>query len=241
MNAPLAEALRAVYEAFTPYPRPIRPPASLEVGDPASDASTQVKDLLSDQISNFDWWDVSFLDDASAYKHFLPRLLDLAIHNDRYVEATPWSVLDQLIRFKFQDWRTDERTALISLFEQAFLAACAVGADAKGWLCCLASLGQDVTPLLEAVKTSESNQAVIWLALFLTYDVGNLFRDDPAPYWDLVDPPMRRAVGLWFLSPAFQAWLLAHLDTLQEDEHWRIETAFSVRERLTAALGLDAP
>jgi hypothetical protein len=225
----LEDAIDDVYAAFAPYPRPTyRLSNTMGLGDLVSEALFPTRKLSSDQISAFDGDEYSFLGNLNDYKHFLPRLLDLAIQGDHYVETNADFIFEKLIRFKLSSWRMVEQVAVLNLLERAFVATFPRAVDqSQSWLCCLARFGRDVLPLLEVVKDSDPGNATRWFASFLILSAKSFLSDDAGPYWDRVDPEIRRAIALWFISAQFRDWWSAHVGMIPPNEHWHVESALS--------------
>lgn len=236
MSGSLEDAMDDVYAAFAPYPRPTYPLSNtLRLGDLVSEILFPTRNLSSDQLRIFDGDEYSFLENLNDYRHFLPRLLDLAIQGDHYIETDAYFIFEKLIRFDFPSWRMVEQVAVLNLLERAFIATFPRAVDqSRGWLCCLSCFGRDVLPLLEVVKASDPENATMWFASFPIFSAENFLGGDAGPYWDRVDPEVRRAIALWFISAQFRDWWSAHAGMISPNEYRHVESAFSALDENTA-------
>ncbi|KSB90242.1 hypothetical protein AS593_20315 [Caulobacter vibrioides] len=224
----LQAALDAAYDVFARYPRP----GALEASphrDPArilADlSSAPLRDLPGEKIRYYAAVAISTVGDDRAYRHFLPRILDIAVDGGcEGAGVEPESLAGKIAHAGFEGWPKRERMAVLELFDAASRQAIEEPLDQatpEPWLIGLAELGGSASPLLGAWLTAGSINAALHLVEAVR---SQAFRrsghDDPAK-----SHPEARAVRLWLRSPPVLARLETLLLEVPQDETWRVEAA----------------
>ncbi len=232
IRPPLVTALDAAYEAFAAYPRPERIEAS-PVRNPAKILTTlssaPLRSLTGEQIGPYAGWAITTVGSVVDYKHFLPRILEQAIRSPQWVGTQPQVIASRLKMAEWRTWPKFEQRAVLVVFQTAYSAALEQhpddGADVSEWLCGLASLAEDVRPLLDEWITVATGQSLLQLANLAT-QLPALASLDPHEqiYWADVVPEIRAVIVAWLISPRVKA-ALARADGIGEDDMWRVSLA----------------
>ena len=214
---PMAD-LTFAYSVFAAVPRP----RSLH-GSPLRDVDKILRDITSaplrrlthDQLGLFATCAITTVGEPEHYRHFLPRILELAILRRPDMGFEAWVIAGKLEMAGWRSWPREEREAVEAVFRAAFLRAIEMDTDeerrADDWLCGICRLGLDPAPSLAAWRASPTVNAALQLADFV--DMTKV-KDGVvvAAIWEEVDEAARRAVGAWVQSPDTRAQLLAAVD-----------------------------
>lgn len=219
---PTADLLFA-YSVFASVPRP-----RVLHGSPLRDVDQILRDITSaplrrlthGQLGLFATSAITTVGEPEDYRHFLPRILELAILRRPDMGFEAWVIAGKLEMAGWRTWPSDERQAIEAVFRAAFRRAIEMDTDeerrADEWLCGLCRLGLDPAPSLAAWRASPTVNAALQLADFVDQvEDGAVI----APLWfadgvgeDNVDAATRRVVGTWVQSPDTRAQLLAAVD-----------------------------
>jgi len=225
-------AIEQGYAAFAREPRPI----SLEAS-PLRDAGAILRTLtsaplraLKDQdVGPYASWAMTSVGSAREYRHFLPRILELAVSNPTWPGAEPAVIASKLKLGRWEEWAADQREAVAAVFERAFYATIAPEAgewpEASSWLCGLARLGLPLAPFLLQWEQSSTSGAARQLASFIRLQEGRLAREGAVSgaFWDDVDRYQRRQIAAWLTTGPVLRRLEAALDRVEPEDRWEIE------------------
>lgn len=233
---PMAELLFA-YSVFASVPRP----RTLH-GSPLRDVDSILRDITSaplrrlthDQLSEFATSAISTVGEPEDYRHFLPRILELAVLGRPDMGFEAGVIAGKLEMAGWRSWPREEREAIEVVFRAAFRRAIEMDTDeereASEWLLGLCRLGLDPSPLLAAWRASPTLNAALQLAVFVdeTKVMDGLVADGT---WRDVDEAARRTVATWAHSQETWAQLLAAVDAASRqgpasgEGAWLIELA----------------
>jgi hypothetical protein len=240
MPAELQEAIDNCYAVFAFY----RPPRRLEAPpyrDPAAIldtlSSAPLRNLTADQLGPYAFWAMTTVGDVDDYRHFLPRILELAISDNSHPGIDPPAIAGKLRYAGCPTWPDKERAAVQAIFAKAWhygLKQHPDDYDPQRWLNGIALIDGDLDAALAAWLSSPSSNATLQLAEFFRGDVERLFGDRAnRNFWqgagDAVIETMRR----WLLSDPVVNRLLAASDTVGSEDEWRIERALLVLSALS--------
>ncbi len=231
----LRRLLDVAYETFGRYRRPQVLDAS-----PLCDPEKLLKQLTAKPLRLLDVEDVqqyalaacTTVGTAEDYKHFLPRLLDLATQSG--VIEPPMIAL-KLTMAEWRAWPTNEQQAVEKIFVYACVDAFHQHTDeclAGGWLIGVALLKMDLGHLQAQVAASDNEHCALQIAYLLLSDT--IFASDPSEraYWKGVPDETLQGTRSWLLSEKTRASLLtARLQTRPADV-WLLEKAIAKREEL---------
>ncbi|PXA86100.1 hypothetical protein DMC25_09275 [Caulobacter sp. D4A] len=223
----LQAAIDAAYDVFAAYRRPGRLEAA-PTRDPdrilADLTSAPLRELNSERISYYAGKAMTTVGDDRDYRHFLPRLLELAAQKDCGDMGTdPEELARKTVHGDFKKWPRDERAAVIGVFTAAARQAIGEALDQatpEPWLIGLGELGESVSPLLQAWLAATSVDAGLHLVEAVRSEAFRSDRDAPTQ-----SHPEALAVRLWLRGPAVRERLEALLFEVPEDETWRVEAA----------------
>ena len=242
-NAPLCAAVDSVYSVFARYPTPSRLDAS-----PLRDAAAILKgltgaplrDLPGEVIGSYSGWAMTSVGGVRDYKHFLPRILQLATEGGSWLGTQPEVIAQKLAAADWHSWPEIEQRSVSTVFALSWLSACRLHpavADPSDWLCGLALLNFDIEPYLAAWLSPPSAGAVLQVASFLATQAATAVTvSDESGFWQDIDERARRTLHEWLLSKAV-ASALSEADVGVED-YWLLENG---RAALEAIRGRAAP
>lgn len=225
------------YVAFARYPRPTALRAS-PLRDPieilATLSSAPLRKLTGEQIDPYASYALTTVGDVDDYKHFLPRILELAVHEQRWPGTEPTSIVFRLKKARWLDWPAREQAAIRALFNAAcsqIMLAHPDEEEAGHWICACARLDLDLTPILEQWLAASSIDAALQLANFMLGDAKFVFENEASErgVWHHVDETKIQHMRLWLLGvPAHQMLLTARGRT-PPSHLWLLEKALEAQ------------
>lgn len=143
----LKTALDAAYAVFAPYRRPTafeaaphRKPEALL----ATLTAEPLRQVPCEAIGPYAGWAVTTVGDVDDYKHFLPRILEVAIDQTcPHMGCEPEILGSRIAYAGFTKWPAKERDAIVAVFEAAWtrtLAEPPDHIDAETWIMGMAAL-----------------------------------------------------------------------------------------------------
>jgi hypothetical protein len=230
----LRSAVERSYEAFAQEARPTQwRAAPSRDGDTLLHALTSVplRDLGAEVIGPYAGWAMTTVGSERDYRHFLPRILELAACDGTWLGAEPTVIAGKLKRGAWEDWDETQRAAVLAVFEAGFCASIDAepgdGFTAVAWLCGLAALDVAVEPRLARWAGSTSSNAALQLSHFIRLENWPL---DPTVgvscgFWEEVSPILRRQIADWLTGGAVRGMVEAALDLVEPEDRWEIEQA----------------
>lgn len=204
------------YAAFASYPRPqvlhaspLRDPVTLI----KTLSSAPLRALTGEQIGPYAGYAMTTVGDVNDYKHFLPRILELAVHEPQWMGTEPPIIAQRLKRGKWLDWPAHEQAAIRALFAGAWLRVLQENPDeeeADNWICGIACLDLDLAAMLEQWLAASSINAALQLAHFVLSEATFIFKNDATQraYWSYVDEAKIHQMRRWLLGPPVHQLLL---------------------------------
>ena len=215
-DGPVRDAIARLYQAYAKYP----PPLALH-GSPLRDVgailgalqSAPLRDLQADQLLPYAGWAITTVGDPDDYRHFLPRIVELALDNPGRLGAEPVIIAGRLDYAGWGNQPAEEFAAVRAAFLAAWIAGLALDRmdyEPNDWLLGLAALG-NIAGALDAWIGSPSPHAIEHLAAFVSSQQDALSRQDiiDGPYWDDVAPAVRQEITAWLRQPDAWQWLAA--------------------------------
>ena len=233
-DIPLRAAIGKVYETFGKYPQPtgleaspLRDPAELQILITKPLGYLNVADL-----SGYAMWAMTTVGEVEDYKHFLPRILELAIDSG---VIEPEIVALKLQYGHWHEWPQQERNAVIDVFQEACLQALNEHTDdylADSWFCGMAILHLDLQPIMRAWESASSSNAALQLTQMLRSTL--LFERDPdeMAYWSDVKVDVIQTTRAWLLGPVVHAKLMSARLSITSSDIWMLDQALEERDRL---------
>ncbi len=226
------------YEVFASYP----PPRVLNASaarDPDAIlkmlTSLPLRELTGEELGAYAGWAMTTVGDTRDYKHFLPRILELAVFDASWHGLDPPVIAGKLNYGGWQTWPTEERTAVRALFAGAWRRGFDQHpdeADPSGWLCGIAIIGGDLNAALKAWLFSTSPNAVLQLAEFFRGDAERLISHKAdRNFWDAAGDAAIERMRRWLLSePVLDRLLSAQV---RPEDQWRVGHALLVLDAVT--------
>lgn len=243
MNDPeahLAAAIEAAYEAFAAYPLP-RVLNTSPLRDPKAIlrqlSSAPLRDLSDEAIGPYSGWALTTVGNDLDYRHFLPRIFELAVADPAWLGCDPPVLADKLEYAYWRSWPLPEREVVIGYFRAAHIAMIArhpdMAFDAALWLCGLVKLGE---PLAEAFGdwfNATSPNAALQLARFVNEQAPNWRRSHEVrgPWWDGLSPALRHEIARELMSERSRAKIEGATDASDEDRFYLIDAALIEMQR----------
>ena len=235
-GAAIGEAIERLYQLFTPYPAPVRLEASpLRDADAIQRAlrSAPLRELEGEQVLPYATWAITTVGGADDYRHFLPRIIELALDDPPDTGAEPAVIAGKMdLPRRNGRWTAEERAAVRAAFLAAWgwaLAQDPARIDAERWLVGLARMG-GVADALDIWRNSPSPHAVGHLAQIVCENKRFLGdgRGFESGFWDGVAPEVRKVVTDWMRSADVRQWLGAARVPADPGVQWWIEDARDV-------------
>lgn len=233
MQLELQHLIDDCYAAFAPYP----PPRELHAS-PLRDAvailktltSAPLRELTGEQLGSYAGWAMTTVGDVDDYKHFLPRILELAVVDRRWHGLDPPIIAGKLNRGGWRTWPQEEQAAVRALFAGAWRHGSEQHPDEfdpSGWLCGIAIIDSDLDAALGAWLSSTSPNAVLQLAEFFRKDAELLIRERAnRHFWDDAGVAAIERMRRWLLGePVMDAVLSA---SVGPEDQWRIDAALLI-------------
>lgn len=233
----LRAALEQCYEVFASVPRPYKLDASpLRNADEILDTLTAapLRQLSGEEIGPYSGWAITTVGSERDYRHFLPRILELAITDPVWLGAEPPIMASKLISAGWKGWLREQHEAVLQFFHAAFEAVIemhpeeALSADV--WLCGLVHLGEPPAPLMERWCSSVSPNAALQMADFIKSEAKDLVRHGAVggPFWEEADEKAKMEIGQWLKSERVARFLNSAAGQVsEEDRFFYIDAALS--------------
>ncbi|WP_421358021.1 hypothetical protein [Agrobacterium rosae] len=231
----LRQWLDVAYDVFARYRRPLVLHAS-----PLRDPEKLLKQLTAKPIRFLDVEDVQEYASAAIttvgsvedYKHFLPRLLDLATGSGA---VEPEMIALKLKKAGWRAWPKNEQQSLEEVFVHACVDAFKQHTDdylAGKWLVSLAILNIDIGGLWTDILATNDECCALQIADLLLSD--NLFASDPSEraYWEDVSETTVNETRFWLLSEETRSLLLSVSFRTRSKDGWLLEKAIARQEEL---------
>jgi hypothetical protein len=239
--ANLRDAIARCYAAFggIPVPRALKASQYRDPDDVLRMlSSAPLPDLSGAQVGPYSGWAITTVGGEQDYRHFLPRILELATTDQTWLGTQPQVIASKLILAEWGNWPTDQRSAALRFFHTAFAVAIRKHPDdesaASDWLCALIALGEPPLPVLDRWRASDSPNAALQLASFIASAAEDIhrYREVRSPFWEDVGEEARRVVADWLISATTRSAVQAAMDTASEDDRsWLLEPALIALDR----------
>ncbi len=245
-----AEAIENLYDTFAPYPRRDEIDACSHCVVPEDHealARIPLRALSHAQLEKYAVKAMTTWGEAVDYKHFLPRILELAVAEEgRGRRGTDLeTIADKIDMAGGNSWPEVERRALAHFFEALWRTVLAHDPARGGWtanecLPAIAAIVGEIAPYLDTWENTRSLASTLQLADFVDSnwpDIANRRRLQGS--WPEV---LQRHMERWLLAPARQQALQ---DTFErhayEPEADRLAAAFDAWQWMASSLAEQIP
>jgi hypothetical protein len=241
-NPQLQRAIDRCYDAFAAYPEPLELDAST-LRDPVQIlkdlTSAPLHQISGEHIESYAGFAMTTVGDVEDYKHFLPRILELAMEGS-FLGAEPLIIGERLKLGEWLKWPLPEQEAVRDLFVEAWKQGLYEHPDdeiAEDWLCGIANLDLDISAALEVWDETPAVNATLQLAEFCLTEAGYVFEEDAEErgYWSYPSEANVRLVRNWLLSDGVSRRLSAARSGVRSPDIWRIEKALEQLDGMRAS------
>ncbi|MEM8724493.1 MAG: hypothetical protein AAGE86_03125 [Pseudomonadota bacterium] len=238
------ELIDPLYEAFAANPAPRR----IECSPAESDAERQSYDQLlatplreapPEMIGPYASSALYTVGDVDDYRHFLPRILEIALFEQGWTGFEPWAIANKLVYGGWLSWSKREveilRCYFAAGFEQAAARPVGVFSEFESWLVAILTLGEDARSQLKFAISIGKGHTVGSLARIIVDHQKRLIRDSDFgdSIWDSVPEEERAAVIRFIRSKAMQDLLIEYgLGANEDDRFMLFDPALNIVEQL---------
>ncbi len=228
------------YTAFADYSRP-RMLEAAPTRDPrallATLTSAPLRALTPEQIGPYAGWAMTTVGGVDDYRHFLPRILELATFCHSQPGLDPPFIAGKLGYAGWPTWPPDERKAVLGLFAEAWHAGLwrhPDEVDSSGWIAAIALLGGDLDGALAAWLSTPSPNAALHLAAFFQGEAESLIRKPRnVAYWGNVDDDTIDRMQRWLRGEEPRQLLLNARGLAEPKDEWLLDSALLVVNAVT--------
>ncbi|MBL0374380.1 hypothetical protein JJB09_20410 [Rhizobium sp. KVB221] len=228
-NAYLADALADLYAVFSAYPVPTQLHAS-PLRDTAKILahliSAPLKELSANALGRFASHAITTVGDVDDYKHFLPRIIHLAVVGaEGEPGLDPTLIAEKLLYANWPGWPEAERVTIIAVVEAAWARLRFFHPDerdAEDWLCATALLGLSVVPKLTVWLDDQAPGSAAQFAQFVAR-----MRDlrEPEDFWSGVPEGVRQSIIVFLCDPDVETRLRGAGVAAANSDIWLFEEA----------------
>lgn len=227
-EANLRSAIEQSYETFAGIPCPRKLDAS-----PYRNAdeilrtltSAPLRELDAERIGPYAGWAITTVGNDSDYRHFLPRIFELAVTDPVWLGADPPVMARKLNMGGWRTWPANQQSAVLHVFHAALTSMTERHPDnwpstAADWFCGIATLGEPVTPAFECWRASTHANAALNMAGFIISESKNIRRNGMVrcSFWHEVNEEVRREVAKLLLEKRTKVFLQSAMDQVSEDD-----------------------
>lgn len=176
----LAHAVERVYDIFASYPLPrLLHSSPIENAEAIFRAvsSAELRQLSGEKLGTYAGSAIWTVGDVDDYRHFLPRVLELAILGEPSMGFDANVIAAKLERTAWRDWPSEEQQAVEALFQAAWRKTLTKHPDkgnAVPWLEGMVVAGMDVATALAAWRESPYPEAMLHCADLITGNIKKL-------------------------------------------------------------------
>lgn len=240
-EANLRDAIERGYLTFASMPRPQQLHAS-----PLRDAdeilrtltSAPLRELTGEQIGPYSSWAITTVGNDRDYRHFLPRIFELAVTEPVWLGAVPQVIVGKLNMATWRTWAAEQQAAVLHFFRAAFDAVVQRhpqgGQSAVDWFCGIVTLGNSALLTFERWRSTSSPNAALHMASFIIDEAKDLRHQAEVrgPYWEDVSVDVRREVARLLTAERTKVFLQAAAGQVSdEDQFALLDTALAELQR----------
>lgn len=231
----LARSIETCYAVFSQYRQPRILHAS-PLRDPAEILKTltavHLRELTDGSIGPYAGYALTTVGDVDDYRHFLPRILELAVYSQTYPGMEPTMIAGKLRTGNWLEWPEDEQKGLQDFFSLAWHQAVHsddFAADCIIWFRAMTMLNAHIGWALERWIASRHPNTKIQLANFIQSQTKAIFAEAGSARrdWESVDNTIIEDIRKWMLGEAVEESLTKACLTVQPMEIWKLESALA--------------
>lgn len=226
----LRNAIDESYEEFSgiPCPRTLET-SPLRNGDEIlrTLTSAPLRELSGEEIGPYSGWAITTVGNDRDYRHFLPRILELAVTDPGWVGTMPPVLAGKLNMGAWRNWPANQKFAIVRFFDAALDAMIERHpddwpAEAADWFCAIATLGEPIAPVVERWRTSDQANAALNMAGFLNEQSHNLRKHGEVrgSFWKEVSEEVRREAAQLLFESRTMVFLCSAMDKVSEEDRF---------------------
>ena len=185
-----------------------------------------LRDLAAENLGAYAASALYTIGDLAAYKHYLPRILELALTRSEWIGLDPEVIANKLVYAKWDAWPVDEKTAIQAVFSSGWRALRNLSPDireADSLLFACGAIGIDLAKLLSDWLPLDNADSVLQLAHLV-----NVAQDiDKDVYWREAPGTIRDLLVAWSCSEPVREALVTGKTWVSTDDQWQIEQALA--------------
>lgn len=158
------------------------------------------------------------------YKHFLPRILEIALEEDGWSGFEKWAIATKLDYLKWLEWPNSEIEAVRLFFILGFERAAGIHPDAwphfDEWLLSNLAIGENTLVQVRRALGLHEKHTMMHLAQFVVMHASHLRRDGNlgGGAWDVVPAGSQKTFTDFLKSDQFKDLLLVHGSKASDEE-----------------------
>jgi hypothetical protein len=169
------------------------------------------------------------------YRHFLPRIFELAVSDPVWLGTEPPVMASRLNMARWRTWPVEQQSAVRRVFHAALEAMIERHPDewpseAENWFCGIANLGEPVAQPFERWRTSSSANAALNMASFIISEAKHLrlHREVRGSFWEKVSQDERQEVAALLSEERTMAFLQSAVERVsEEDRFYHLDAALA--------------
>lgn len=168
--------------------------------------SAPLRELEGEKVGPYSSWAITTVGNGRDYRHFLPRIFELAVTDPVWLGAEPPVMASRLNMAEWRTWPSEQQGAVLHFFLSALDAVVERhpddGQSADNWLCGIITLGEPASPTFERWRSSPSPNAALHMASFIISEAKQLRRhaEVRGAFWGDVSADVRREVAKLLLE-----------------------------------------
>ena len=210
----LEAAVEGLYSTFASYKLHgpvVGCPHCTSLADDERLRSRPLRDLHAGDLQRFAFKAMSTLGTVEDFKHFLPRMLEIAAQEGEVGDTDFEVLMGKLHDAEWSTWPSPERAAVerfLTALWWGVLGTYPAPADIDTYLCGLGRAGDDLSPFLDHWERDTSVAALGHLAEFVTENAPAWAKHQRlrSAFWTGRDDQVRQVLD-WLARPALQAHL----------------------------------
>ena len=187
--------------------------------------SSPLKNLADEQIGPYSGWAITTVGNDRDYRHFLPRIFDLAVTDPVWLGTEPPVIAGKLNMGTWRTWPANQQTAVLHVFNAAFDAMIerhpdAWPSNAADWFCGIAILGEAIAPVIERWRTSTEANAALNMGGLINAHSKSMRKlgEVQGSFWEEVNREVRRDVAKLLLEERTLAFLRSASHKVSEED-----------------------
>ena len=165
-----------------------------------------LKMLTSEHVGPYSFWAITAVGSERDYRHFLPRILELSVRDPQWPGAEPEVTAAKLNLAGWRTWPSDQQEAVRRFLNAAFLSAIDRHPEQSGcaesWFCALATVREPIADAIDRWGSMGTLNSALQIAALIIANAQDLNRHAElrTGFWEVVDQPARREIGLWLTA-----------------------------------------